>query len=64
MAATTRIERDIAASGDALSRAPIDGGEVRIWMVPTGMTSRVHELGWRVPLGKPVVPAEGREVPA
>ncbi|WP_327147529.1 SRPBCC family protein [Nocardia sp. NBC_01329] len=42
--ATTRIQREIAAPRATVYAALVDGEAVRTWMVPTGMTSRVHEF--------------------
>ncbi|WP_328392264.1 SRPBCC family protein [Nocardia sp. NBC_00416] len=42
--ATTRIHRDIAAPRATVYAALVHGDAVRTWMVPTGMTSRVHEF--------------------
>ncbi|HTV21601.1 MAG TPA: SRPBCC domain-containing protein [Polyangiaceae bacterium] len=44
---TTRITRQIRASGDRVYAAFIDAEAVRDWMVPTGMTSHVHEFEGR-----------------
>ncbi|MEV0710508.1 SRPBCC family protein [Nocardia aurea] len=42
--ATTRIGRHIGAPRSVVYRLLIDADAVRTWMVPTGMTSRVHEF--------------------
>jgi uncharacterized protein YndB with AHSA1/START domain len=39
---STRITRHIAAPRARVYRALLDAGEVATWMVPDGMTSRVH----------------------
>lgn len=39
---TTRIKRRIDASREAVYRALVDAAAVASWMVPDGMTSRVH----------------------
>ena len=41
---TTRITRHLNAPRSAVFRALIDAEAVRDWMVPTGMTSEVHEF--------------------
>jgi uncharacterized protein YndB with AHSA1/START domain len=45
---TTRVTRHIGAPREAVYRALLDGGAVQQWMVPDGMTSRVHEFDARV----------------
>ena len=41
---TTRVTRHIAAPPAAVYRALLDGDAVQRWMVPDGMTSRVHRF--------------------
>jgi uncharacterized protein YndB with AHSA1/START domain len=40
----THIRRHLNAPRDGVYRALLDGDAVATWMVPTGMTSRVHEF--------------------
>ena len=44
---TTRVTRHINAPRAAVYRALLDAAAVRIWMVPDGMTSDVHEFDAR-----------------
>lgn len=44
---STRVIRQIAAPRDAVYAAFIDADAVREWMVPTGMSSHVHEFEGR-----------------
>lgn len=44
---TSRIIRRIAAPRDAVYRAILDASAVASWMVPTGMTGRVHAFDAR-----------------
>ena len=44
---TTRIHRRLNAPREAVYRALLDAEAVAIWMVPIGMTSRVHEFDAR-----------------
>lgn len=41
---TTRLVQHVKAPRGAVYRALIDAGAVATWMVPTGMTSQVHEF--------------------
>ena len=41
---STRIRQVLKASRDAVYRAFLDAQAVSTWMVPTGMTSHVHEF--------------------
>lgn len=41
---TTRLTRHIRASPGVVYRALLDPSAVQVWMVPDGMTSRVHEF--------------------
>ena len=41
---STQLTRHIKAPRAAIYRALLDAGAVATWMVPTGMTSRVHEF--------------------
>ena len=44
---TTRVEQRIAAPAREVYRALLDPDAVRQWMVPDGMTSRIHEFDAR-----------------
>jgi uncharacterized protein YndB with AHSA1/START domain len=44
---TTRIARRVNAPRSAVYRALLDPGAVQRWMVPTGMSSRVHAFDAR-----------------
>jgi uncharacterized protein YndB with AHSA1/START domain len=44
---TTRIVRHVSAPRARVYRALLDANAVATWMVPTGMTSRVHEFDAR-----------------
>jgi len=44
---TTRIARHISAPRERIYRALLDADSVRQWMVPDGMTSRVHSFDAR-----------------
>ncbi|MGH9891064.1 MAG: SRPBCC family protein [bacterium] len=44
---TTRSYRRLNAPREDVYRALLDAGAVATWMVPTGMTSRVHEFDAR-----------------
>ncbi len=43
----TRVSRHVNAPRAKVYRALLDAREVETWMVPTGMTSRVHEFDAR-----------------
>ncbi|AYF75641.1 polyketide cyclase [Nocardia yunnanensis] len=45
---STRVEKFVGAPRSTVFRALLDARSVRTWMVPDGMTSRVHEFDARV----------------
>ncbi|WP_460727455.1 SRPBCC family protein [Nocardia heshunensis] len=45
---STRVEKFVGAPRSNVFRALLDARSVRTWMVPDGMTSRVHEFDARV----------------
>ncbi|MFF0612464.1 SRPBCC family protein [Nocardia tengchongensis] len=45
---STRVEKFVGAPRPSVFRALLDAHSVRTWMVPDGMTSRIHEFDARV----------------
>ncbi|MFE3226927.1 SRPBCC domain-containing protein [Nocardia sp. NPDC059228] len=45
---STRVEKFVGAPRPNVFRALLDAHSVRTWMVPDGMTSRIHEFDARV----------------